>query len=85
MRLSTRAMRDKITSELNEKFADQQVLAIGDYNGDGRMDLVVYNGREDVIRVWYLNGYTLEHAETVEDPGNAWYFASVDGRTPGSH
>ena len=77
-------MRDEIDYAHNTASSGRQVVATGDYDGDGRTDLVVYNGDSDVVRVWYMAGFAVTHGQEIESPDKYWGFTSVDQRKPGS-
>lgn len=84
VRLSTSGLRSVIASPLNVGARDRQVPAIGDFDGDGRSDLLVYDGDLVEADLWYLDGSAVVETEPFDAPLDAWSFASVDLRPPGS-
>jgi hypothetical protein len=84
VRLSTTGGRETIASALNEGTRDRQVPSMGDYDGDGLTDLVVYDGDAGETQLWLMDGSTVAAAELLPSPLDSWKFASADQRPPGS-
>jgi hypothetical protein len=84
VRLSTTGGREVIASVLNEGTRDRQVPSMGDYDGDGLTDLVVYDGDAGETQLWLMEGSTVAAAELLPSPLDSWNFATADQRPPGS-
>jgi hypothetical protein len=84
VRLSTTSARDVIRSGLNEGARDRQVPSMGDYDGDGLTDLVLYDGDSGETQLWYMEGSTVAESEPLPSPLKSWDFATADLRPPGS-
>jgi hypothetical protein len=53
-------------------------LAAGDFNGNGKADLVWHNSATGAVAVWMLNGFTLLGGDLVGSPVDRnWQIASV--------
>jgi hypothetical protein len=65
--------------------ADYEVQGGGDFDGDDRMDLLVRDAKAGDLRVWYLDGATLEGEVMLTDPGANWVFESVGAESPSTH
>ena len=51
---------------------------MGDFNGDGKPDLVLQNVNSGQIAIWYLNGVTVTGGQYVSaTPGPGWHVAGV--------
>jgi hypothetical protein len=77
-------VREEIDYADNTASSGRQVVATGDYDGDGRTDLVVYDDDSAAFEVWYMSGSTVTHGVEIDSPSRSWEFASVDQRRPGS-
>jgi hypothetical protein len=84
VRLAARGVRDVIQSTLNQGASERQVPSIGDYDGDGLTDLVVYDSRAEETQLWLMNGSAVTASELLASPLTDWDFATVDLRPPGS-
>lgn len=84
VRLSTTGTRQVIQSALNEGTRDRQVPSIGDYDGDGLVDLVVYDGEVVETQLWLMQGSAVSATELLPSPLDSWDFATTDLRPPGS-
>jgi len=84
VRLSTRGVRDVIDSALNEGARERQLPSVGDYDGDGLADLVVYDSESAETQLWLMDGSVVAASEDLPSPLDSWDFATVDLRPPGS-
>jgi len=84
VRLSTTGVRDVIVSALNVGARERQVPSIGDYDGDGLTDLIVYDGAIAETQLWLMEGSVVIASEPLPSPPDAWDFATADLRPPGS-
>jgi hypothetical protein len=85
VRLSTTGSRDVILSALNEGPRERQVPSIGDYDGDGLTDLVLYDSEVGETQLWFMENSAVTASEQLPSPLDSWSFATVDLRPPGSH
>jgi hypothetical protein len=51
---------------------DWRICGTGDYNGDGRSDILWQNSTGDVA-VWEMNGTTVISAVILASPGSTWH------------
>jgi hypothetical protein len=84
VRLSTTGVREVIRSALNEGTRERQVSSMGDYDGDGLTDLVLYDGEVVETQLWLMEGSAVTAAELLPSPLHSWDFATADLRPPGS-
>jgi hypothetical protein len=84
LRLSTTGARDVIQSALNQGTRERQVPSIGDYDGDGLTDLVVYDGEALETQLWLMDGSVVTASKLLPSPHDSWDFATTDLRPPGS-
>jgi hypothetical protein len=84
VRLSTRGVRDVIVSALNEGARERQLPSVGDYDGDGLADLVVYDDESAETELWLMDGSVVAASADLPSPLDSWGFATVDLRPPGS-
>lgn len=84
VRLSTTGVRSVIGSALNEGTRERQVPSIGDYDGDGLTDLIVYDGETVETQLWLMDGSVVAASENLPSPPDSWDFATADLRPPGS-
>jgi hypothetical protein len=88
VRLSTTGardvIRDVIQSALNEGTRERQVPSIGDYDGDGLTDLVLYDSDVGETQLWLMEGSVVTASEPLPSPLDRWDFATVDLRPPGN-
>jgi hypothetical protein len=84
LRLSTTGALDVIQSALNEGTRERQVPSIGDYDGDGWADLVVYDGEAAETQLWLMEGSEVTSSKLLPSPLDSWDFATADLRPPGS-
>ncbi len=84
VRLSTTGRREVVGSALNEGTRDRQVPSMGDYDGDGLTDLVVYDRDTGETQLWLMDGSTVAAAELLPPLLDSWNFATADQRPPGS-
>jgi len=84
VRLSTTGLRDVIQSTLNAGTRERQVPSMGDYDGDGLADLVVYDGTAIETQLWLMVGSVVASSELLPSPLESWDFATADLRPPGS-
>jgi hypothetical protein len=56
-----------------------QVLGVGDFNGDGELDLLWRNGLSGQNAVWYMNGGALTGSALLPscDPASGWQIVGV--------
>ncbi|MBF0317160.1 MAG: VCBS repeat-containing protein, partial [Nitrospirae bacterium] len=47
-------------ADLNWKIKD-----VGDYNGDGKSDILWQNTQNGLIYIWFMNGYTIQGSKQV--------------------
>jgi hypothetical protein len=52
-------------------YSPWQIAAVGDFNSDGRADLV-WRGAAPYLVVWYMNGATRSRYEFLETGGSQW-------------
>jgi hypothetical protein len=57
---------------------------MGDYDGDGLTDLVVYDRDTGETQLWVMDGSTVAAAELLPPLLDSWNFATADQRPPGS-
>jgi hypothetical protein len=57
---------------------------MGDYDGDGLADLVVYDGTAIETQLWLMVGSGVASSELLPSPLESWGFATADLRPPGS-
>jgi hypothetical protein len=84
LRLSTTGVRDVIQSALNQGTRERQVPSIGDYDGDGLTDLVLYDGDALETQLWLMDGSVVTASKLLSSPLESWDFATADLRPPGS-
>ncbi len=84
VRLSTTGVRDVIASPLNEGPRERQLPSVGDYDGDGLADLIVYDSQTAETQLWLMDGAVVAASEILPTPLDSWDFATVDLRPPGS-
>jgi hypothetical protein len=48
------------------------VMGVGDYNNDGRSDILFQN-RSGEVALWELNGTSVIGAGSLGDPGPTWH------------
>jgi hypothetical protein len=84
VRLSTTGERDVIKSALNNGARERQVPSMGDYDGDGLTDLVLYDGEAGETQLWFMEGSVVTASELLPSLLDSWGFAAVDRRPPGS-
>jgi hypothetical protein len=92
VRLSTTGVRGVIASAqkqgasvpLNQGARERQVPSIGDYDGDGLSDLVIYDSQAVETRLWLMQGSTITASELLPSLVERWDYATVDLRPPGS-
>jgi hypothetical protein len=48
-----------------------QVSDIGDYDGDGRDD-ILWQGPDGTFALWTLNGFSVTSAGVIGNPGGGW-------------
>jgi hypothetical protein len=77
-------VRDVIQSTLNEGARERQVPSMGDYDGDGLTDLVVYDDEAVETQLWLMESSVVAASELIPSPLDSWEFASADSRPPGS-
>ena len=61
-----------------------EVVASGDFNGDGRVDIALRHIGNGKIRVWYLDGREIIENSEVQlgDPGASWIAVGVGAENP---
>jgi hypothetical protein len=84
LRLSTTGTRAVIQSALNQGTRERQVPSIGDYDGDGLTDLVLYDGGAEETQLWLMEGSVVTASKLLPSPLDSWNFATADLRPPGS-
>ena len=73
-----------IVPALNEGARERQLPSVGDYDGDGLADLVVYDDKSVETQLWLMDGSVVAASEDLPSPLDSWDFATVDLRPPGS-
>jgi hypothetical protein len=53
------------------------IVQIGDYDGDGKSDLLWRNGNGD-IAMWFMNGTTISSTGGVGNVATTWVVQSVN-------
>jgi hypothetical protein len=84
VRLSTTGARAVIQSGQNQGTRERQVPSIGDYDGDGLTDLVLYDSESAETHLWLMEGSVVTTSELLPSPLDRWDFATADLRPPGS-
>jgi hypothetical protein len=84
VRLSTTGVRDVIQTALNSGTRERQVPSMGDYDGDGLTDLIVYDSTAAETQLWLMVGSVVTASQLLPSPLESWDFATVDLRPPGS-
>jgi hypothetical protein len=62
-----------------------EVQGASDFDGDGRMDLVLRDSRGSDMRGWFLDGATVREEIRFIDPGPTWVFEGVGAESPFTH
>jgi hypothetical protein len=73
------------SSQAGESLADFEVQGASDFDGDGRMDLVLRDSRGSGMRGWFLDGATVREEVRFMDPGPTWVFEGVGAENPSTH
>jgi hypothetical protein len=63
----------------------REVVGAGDYDGDGRTDLLVRQRRSRTLSVWTLNGARVTRKDSVAELESGWLPAGVGDESPGTH
>jgi hypothetical protein len=65
--------------------AGLEVQGGSDFDGDGRMDLVLRDAQGSDMRAWFLDGATVREEVRFMDPGPTWVFEGVGAESPATH
>lgn len=74
----TTLVKGELLSPSNPGDPRWRVVAAGDFNGDGKIDLVFQHSANRTLAVWYLNGNQLVDSEQLNpfDPQQGWEVAA---------
>jgi hypothetical protein len=63
----------------------REVVGSGDYDGDGRTDLLVRLRRDRTLSVWTLNGARVKRKQSVAELESGWLPVGVGDESPSTH
>jgi hypothetical protein len=72
-------------SQAEAALAGCEVQGGSDFDGDGRMDLVLRDAQGSDMRAWFLDGATVRDEVRFMDPGPTWVFEGVGLESPATH
>jgi len=53
------------------------VVGTGDFNGDGKFDILLQNAATGQVWQWQMNGAAIAATNNVGSPGPSWHVAAV--------